>query len=215
MKPRYGIQIIFQLLLAVPAGLKAQDPAPKHEIGVNLLMLSADLDNGPEWDYCAVPGIYYKRFFGPNGIRVGADYYQHNEFRQYGPFADAMNRKTGELRLGYERRFGERKLQGFVFADLVYRYSKTQRINSGSMFYADVLMPFAPSSDYTKTERHEYGGVAGIGLRYNFSRRFSLVYEAGFQAGAWRENALTFQRHTGGTLLRLYPLRSLAVAIRF
>lgn len=214
MKPRFGIQIIFQLLLAIPAGLQAQDQAPKNEMGINLFMLSADLDNGPEWDYRAVPGIYYKRFFGSNGIRIGADYYQHNEFRQYGPFADAMNRKTGELHLGYERRFGERKLQGFVFADLVYRYSKTQRINSGSMFYADVLMPIAPP-DYTKAERHEYGGLAGLGLRYNFSRHFSLIYEAGFQAGAWRNNDLTLQQHSNGTLLRLYPLRSIAVAIRF
>jgi hypothetical protein len=158
-------------------------PAHKNEIGVNLFSLTHLAryhDNVDRYvmdaDMNYVPGIYYKRHFGKNALRASFDYTQKfirvgNPEIVYGGHYVAAWKKNVSVALGYERSFGNKKLQPYVFSDLVFNY---QNMTGERLIFGC----FGPYGIFKFSEEtFEYGASAGAGLRYSLNPFIHLTYE--------------------------------------
>jgi hypothetical protein len=123
-------------------------------------------------------GVYYKHYFGKNGIRTSFDLFQKsiNEGWNTGPYYGwtVGNLKAGELKIGYERLFGTKKLIPFTFADLIYNYSQEKGYSTE---YGD--WTWYTDRPYL-IETSEFGTAIGIGLKYRPIKNLVITIEASY-----------------------------------
>lgn len=123
-------------------------------------------------------GVYYKHYFGNNGIRTSFDLFQRSINEQW--FAGAYysltagNLKAGELKVGYERLFRTKKLIPFAFVDLIYNYSQEKG-------YSTVYGDWTSYTDRPYLiETSEFGTAIGIGLKYRPIKNLIISLEASY-----------------------------------
>jgi hypothetical protein len=167
------------------------------EIGMNMYTLGfsnmfySDIFNRPApWGYYypeqhvfnhyLANGIYFKYFKGQNSFRASLNYFQKLSIYDKGgmvyqwdnfyPSYSSSTTRAGEVKIGYQRMFGKRKLAPYFFADLRYRYSRTEGFNY-SGYYACATC-FAPQrfADKYLIEQSYFGINKGLGLRLTLSR---------------------------------------------
>jgi hypothetical protein len=179
---------IFFLLISIPAfsfAQQAETPVHKNELGLNLFSITdfqryRGVVDKPEVhaDFNYFSGIYYKRYYGKNVLRASFNYSQKSiqsgsgfEMPFYYYYSVAAVQKNLDISIGYERIFGTKKLQPYVFGDVVYNYMNY----SGQQIYTGCFGPI--EVDRFSEEVAQYGISAGAGLRYNISPNIHLSYE--------------------------------------
>jgi hypothetical protein len=187
------------LLTMLILNLKSQTETPvtpvknkSFEIGMNMYTLgfsgtSGLLNNGyypeqPTFTNYLANGIYFKYFKNRNALRASINYFQKSSLYDrrgfiyedyytlyYSPY-NLSNTKTGEIKIGYQRMLGKRKLAPYFFADFRYRYSHTEGYNYFG-YYACATC-FAPQriADKYLIEQSYFGVNKGLGLRLTLSR---------------------------------------------
>jgi hypothetical protein len=138
-------------------------------------------------------GIYFKYFKNNNAIRASINYFQkissydragliYEDY--YSPYYAPYNfssTKAGELKIGYQRILGKRKLAPYFFADLRYMYSQTEGYNYYN-YYPCATCMFAPQVTYQYLIEQSYLGVnKGLGLRLTLSRMITFNLETSFE----------------------------------
>lgn len=179
----------FLFLALLPLFSFAQDveikvkPQPSHEVGVNLFSVT-NLDTYLDYvdrlvtdaDVNYIPGVYYKYHFGKNALRASFDYTQKfirsgDPDAGYGGHYVAGWKKDLSIGMGYERSFGNWKLQPYVFGDAVFNYHNMtgERLEWGC---------FGPNGIFKFSEETlEYGMAVGTGMRYKITPRLNVSYE--------------------------------------
>src|ERR1700741_697157 len=172
---------VFFFFLFIPLfsfAQQAEAPVSKNEFGMNGFSLKRpqfygeyETGRGIYAEPHLVPGIYYKRHFGKNAIRSAFEFTRREKENVskgapwFVPYSTTtiVSINVG-LSVGYERSFGDKKLQPFAFADLVFNY---ENLEGEITFptYAGGLYPFL-------NEDFEYGLAAGGGLRYKLNPLF-------------------------------------------
>ncbi len=165
--------------------------------------------------YHPLSGVYYKYHAGKNVFRAALDYDQQVIFINTGTETlwyynkiDAI-RRTGGLRLGYERELGSKRLVPFVAGDLAFAYSNYRGKQTWwGCFGGGENVPF---TEHT----YEAGISAGGGLKYKATGRVTITLET---------TAQVFVRHSAGTRtpytytdigFRYNPVRTLGVSMSF
>ena len=208
------------------------ETTPKNEFGMNLFSIMAP---APFHGYSSVnvlnpyylvnynlfSGIYYKRYSGKNGLRLSFDYFQKSvmENESYDennlPITNSYNgiKFDGQIKIGYERVFGNKRLKGFVFSDLVFNYGKyfgTLLYNSNTWF-----------GSLTKTnyffENFQYGVAFGGGLKYQLNKRLIFTYEfSGSCALSFTQDLYAYDSYKRLNLfVNINPIRQLGFAFMF
>lgn len=223
---------LFVALFIFPATLFAQEiSAPqevirRHEIGINLFSVT-DLDIPMAVNYFRKPdhyvesachaasGIFYKYHMGKNVLRASLDYDQQVTFIESGAEdlmyyrkVDAI-RRTGGLRLGYERELGSKRFVPFVAGDLAFAYSNYQGKETWwGCFGGGENVPF---TEHTL----EAGISAGGGVKYKATNRLSITLETTAQVFVRhhsRDNSPYAYTDIG---FRYNPMRTLGVSWMF
>jgi hypothetical protein len=162
-------------------------PANKNEFGLNVFSMKR-VQVYYDWDkdrnevlseMHILPGIYYKRHFGKNAFRGSFEFTRRKNTDRGSPwyFSKENNviKKSVGISIGYERAFGKRKLQPFVFSDLQFTYE--------NMAVSQVLQGYLGPNQirHYVFENFEYAVAAGAGLRYKYNSKIYLTYECAVQ----------------------------------
>src|SRR5690606_13434875 len=192
-----------------------------HELGVNLFSLTnygdSQIDKESSMDINPPSGIMFKRQCGKNAVRMSLDYYHSTYEGTYnGPYYEERSRgkfNQGILRIGYERKLSSTALQPYFATDIALSYSRDQGILERNRS-AIVEMPYG-SFDYNY-KSISYGIAPAVGLRYNFSERFSVSIESNINIMLFKElyfaDNWTSSTHIGENLeITFNPLRLFSI----
>ncbi|MCX6312126.1 MAG: hypothetical protein NT084_10895 [Bacteroidetes bacterium] len=165
------------------ASVSKENGPSKNELGLNLFSVT-NFERGLSTvdkrqysaDFNLFSGVYYKYHFGKNAWRASFDFNQKSIFTNVAPnisyyYSENAKRNFIGLKAGYERKFGNRKLNAFVFSDLIFNYYNLRGVHSYSgCFGWGENVPF-------NEETFEYGLAGGAGIRYAISKNIALSYE--------------------------------------
>jgi hypothetical protein len=214
---------------------KTTTTQPKNELGINLFSVT-DWYNALDpkirkWQ-ASLPikevlqtnffsGIYYKRHYGKNTLRTSLEYFQKTRI-DFSSFtyagsdyhtSYAATTKTGEVKIGYERSFGNCKLRPYLFVDAVFGYSI---LKGKSNYYID-LGQTEIRDEYFET--YSGGTAIGGGLSYKVSKNIAFTYEFSIESRVSKSHALAYpreQRPTGiGSYHKINPVRQLGLSVLF
>lgn len=185
--------IVLLFVAIVAYGQNGMNPSSKKnlEFGFNIYSLNnfrhSPLISATDKDYLFdqnfFPGLFVKKHFNKNILRMSFDYNKrvindrvntsHHAYKNDGEI------QQGELRLGYERELGSKKMVPFLCADLGYSYSEAKGFAS---VFSDITR-YNDQEYFVKTNRYFIN--AGIGLKYKMSNKLTLTYEGGFVYGTY------------------------------
>ena len=157
----------------------------KNEIGINLFNLT---HRWPQPFYISKPfqqryltGWTFKHHFDKNTLRIGFDYdnadYALSESTGYSYFKDEGHRNLAKVRAGLERKFGNKNLKPYLFADLEFASGDIKGTRKGA---SDII-----GSEYEtqyNLKVFEYGFSAGLGLHYLLTHKISISVESNFSS---------------------------------
>ncbi len=141
-----------------------------------------------------VNGLYFKYFSGKNVLRASLGYtervydYKEGVYPMYSSSSyrpsNVSTFRKGEVKVGYQRLFGSKKLSAYFFAELNYSYSQQKGTSGYSYYYVDALY-YDYRYNYTTSdfliERSQLGISKGLGLRWNVVRSLVLNLETNVQ----------------------------------
>lgn len=218
----------------------AEDAGFKHELGLNLFSVMnvnipgetkfhAQPDNVYDVPTLNVPsGIYYKLHFGKNALRLSYDYFQKSyteseyiDLSMYisiGPAPSSYNytysgvKKEHELKIGYQRNIGKKRLTGFFAADLIANYNKFQGTNE-YLWHPEETYYSAPFY----YEQYKVGIALAGGLKYLITKRLSLSAELSFAGIYTRSKDIAYKGSQLKTelALKMNPLRMIGIGYSF
>ncbi len=214
---------------------KTTDPTShKNEFGLNLFSITnLTRFKVPEYNFVDVynpyyninynisSGIYYKRYCGKNALRLSFDYYQkavgqsleipYNGGWTYYDYYSGT-KKDYQIKVGYERLFGSKRLLPFVFADLFFNYGKY----TGYRFYNGESVFVNTTNGNFYLENLQYGAALGGGLKYHLNKHIVISYEFSATASYWTVQDISQGYNKYGDIaFRINPIRQLGLAISF
>lgn len=161
-----------------------------YEMGMNITSLTLRAGDFysqyyKQLDNQIFSGLYLKCFRRQNAMRFSIDYSQRNVYARKQPSGDVNRIKSLELKIGYQRMLGKRKLAAYVFADLEYNYIRRQGLWNGG-FYPN-------NFDYFSNGSYDFSNnflcaSPGFGLRWKVAKSIVLNAESGAQFFYVREN---------------------------
>lgn len=188
---------LFIILIVVVTTGHAQDTShqlKRHEIGLNLFsyMNSANhTSTGVDFrgdlpTYSFVNGLSYKFHFKKSALRANFTYqkvvfpdYNTDEYilgKYY--WGQVVNK---ELRVGYERELGTKKLKPYVALDFWYAHSFNDGKMLTSCYFDPLCDPFFYNSSTTVL-----GFIPSFGLSYQFNKWISVRMETSATVGAYQ-----------------------------
>jgi hypothetical protein len=196
---------------------------PQNEFGINLFsvrnlewskMQFVPLKFSAEANFAT--GIYYKRHLGKNAIRFSADYQQLSIIQQTTfdatQHSSSGMRKTIDLNAGMERTFGSKRLQLFIFSDLVFNFSNYKGIESYSgCFVWCQNCPF-------HYQTFESGLDIGAGIKYELIKNISISLETSVQGFYSVNKNILYPNPYGKSQYfdyRINPISKLGVSLVF
>jgi hypothetical protein len=222
--------IIFYLVLvsAIGYGQTNESTAPavkknlKYELGLNLYSVTnfhkGDYYDNTNYAYNQnlFSGIFLKRHFEKNSVRVLFDYSQKvvNKKWESTPWFSKTtgDLKSSELRVGYERAFGTKKIIPFLATDLSYNYSKATGL---STVYGD-FVSYQDKEYLIKT--NQYSICIGSGLKFKITDHIMLTYEFSFQYGYYQSKDYKSNGNASvdkGMFHAFNPVRQVGFSINF
>jgi hypothetical protein len=151
-----------------------------------------------------INGLYYKHYFGKNGLRTSFDLFQSINFFDFSSWNDGYlyntNLKAGELKIGYERLFMTKKIIPFAFVDFIYNYSKEKGFCTA--FWRQIL-----------NEEHQIGGGIGLGLGYKPIKNLVLSIEINFQIYYSLIHDLEDSWKYESTVFKFNPVRQFSIGL--
>lgn len=173
------ILILFNLVT------KSQDSNfKKHEIGLNLYsynriyqksyapQYSTTFDFGDPGVF--LNGLWYRYHFKKSALRVALTYqYKNYENSNEDGIIEAGEYLWGEIwnvevKIGYERSFGSKKIKPILGIDLLYRYG------FNDAYYYSCYDPLCSPMPPPILSINMLGIAPSVGVSYQFTRRFSM-----------------------------------------
>ncbi len=227
-------KVILIFTLFVATIIHAQDSEKyKNEIGVNLFQYSNALVFTSEDDYFFMytnqiqflNGLTYRRLLGQNVLRVAGSY-QFSNLPDFEWGKDNYNSEefyngniwNVEVRMGYEKQFGNGKFQPLVAMDAFYSYGEN---NGSPSWYFNPAIDFAYFPE--KYISQSVGLSASLGVLYQFTERFSARIETSGKFGWYSQKTKTFWAWNNtdeiglesGSLLMYNPITVLTIGFKF
>ena len=169
---KFIFAILFLMFLVRPSDLYAQRQT-QHEIGVNLIK-GFQYDQSV-WDekgsfLQVFSPITYKLFINDSSAIRAAFQYSDNAWTHNFSHAFRDHRaKFLSFSFGYQRIFGKRKLKPFLFSDLAF---------VSEDYYDFGVWGYTVDSELQDFTSNGFCLNGGVGVRYEFSQKFCLAYEA-------------------------------------
>jgi|GEM_PF-6591587 len=157
----------------------------QQEIGINLFSwINIDLQGqaGSRGDLRYASGLLYKWHCHRNVFRAGVDVLR-NSYTIGTDLGGAANYPEGQgyrdgqstdtrIRLGYERRFGDGRLQPYAGMDVGFRYFQDRYYFEGMGGFV-----YNPTSGTTTVRTQQVFIAPFVGLDYHFANRWSVAME--------------------------------------
>lgn len=209
------------LLLLASAHYEAQ--GTRHEVGLNFA--KSPQYESSVWDESGsflqvLSPITYKYFFDQQSALRVSIHSSSNEYNLNKSHAEwEFDSECHSISVGYQKILGLRKIRPYVFGDLAYVNEDYYRFSETGFQRATTL------------EDYKSNGVSingGLGVRYEFSKRFCLAYEANlglytrnvnglkYESLGW-DNAVTTTSWNDAILtnLRFNPISNLSINYKF
>lgn len=205
MKPYFLLILMILFALSAYEGRGQNDSlsrpeaskAYSREIGFNAYSLTVrggDFYSGYKHliDNYAASGLYFKRYWGQNGLRFAADYLQKisNQKDFFEERDKAISFRSLQLKVGYQRLLGGKRWSPYFFADLAFTQSNQllRSIYDGGIYYNNNLM-YPSYSNYFTRKTAMLSASPGLGLRIRLKQQLRLNLEAGAQFFYMRERS--------------------------
>jgi hypothetical protein len=216
----------------------ATDGGPRHELGMNLFSitnvypgkfpLSNITSSGSYYKtgYNVFPGIYYRFYSGKNALRISFDYSQKaysdmervtiDEYMSY-DYSYAGIKINHDLKFGYQRSFGMKRVQPFIFSDLVFNYDKFTGVQNNYWLSSGFSPIPVSSSSAFYIEQYLFGIAPGGGVRIKVSKNIVLTYElsAIFSYSRRHETVRDSKSWTSEIEWRFNPIKMFGFGITF
>ncbi|MFC2110839.1 hypothetical protein ACFLQ5_00145 [Bacteroidota bacterium] len=156
------------------------------------------------------PGVYLKRHFNKNAIRLSFDYriIKLDDENEY--FTQSGKTKLGEVKIGYEREFMTKRLRPYINFDLSYYHSRSKGIYE--RFNGDACDAWTDMEFDNKLT--EYSLCPGSGMKFFITKRIILSYEFNLQFGLSKDSNI-FGYGRSYKFFRFNPVRHLGISMFF
>jgi hypothetical protein len=166
--------------------------------------------NYAQW-YDNLNALMYKRHYRKGAFRLGAGYV-YGTLEQHwdgvNPWRYWRLNNYGELSLGYERRFFRKAFKIYMAADLVFSYGRI-KVSTEQSGWAGA------TGEFYDFRIREIGIAPAAGVRYQFSRKFSMNAESSFTVNAFSDHQIKEKVNRKGLALLLNPLQAFSFNYHF
>lgn len=172
-------------------------PKPGLEAGFNLYGLT--LRPGSFYsnykvitDQQVFSGVYLKYHMGLNALRWEVNYSQRYLRYQQGPYGatsrNLVPARSLEIKMGFQRSFGQRAFSLYGFADLEYNYFWTPNgpFYQPGYYYENIAL-YAPYYEHYRIAGSFFCLSPGLGVRWKIGKHIALSFETTAQLFYARE----------------------------